>query len=275
MKSEDQMPRRRRRGAKAAAAHLPVLNGCGRKGAGDGGFTQGRTRRSASRCSTGAFEGAGDGGFTQVRTWRSGDESCDASEMTRRGTMIAQVRLRLWAADFNTCASACQHAHRSCDEVVAVQSTWLSGFDNYVCAPACQHVHDVSRLPETRWEPRRPPADEELPLRDSRVHVEGKEKAKATKKRRDRPTPAEPPQPLSGSPMWGYEPHVFSRSRNRKRRRRENMSRRVNNVTRRFYCTGDNVQRTHVRTLVDSSNDCGAQAASRLPQHSRSPHSLS
>ena len=60
--------------------------------------------------------------------------------MTRRGTMIAQVRLRLWAADFYPGAPACQHAHRNCDEVVvalAVQSTWLSGFDNYVCAPAC------------------------------------------------------------------------------------------------------------------------------------------
>ena len=118
--------------------------------------------------------------------------------------MIAQVRLRLWAADFYPCAPVCQHAHRNCDEVVAlaVQSRWLSGFDNYVCAPTCQHAHDVSRLPETRQEPRRPPADEELSLRDWRVHVEGKEKAKATKKRRDRPTPAEPPQLLSGSPMW-------------------------------------------------------------------------
>ena len=89
--------------------------------------------------------------------------------MTRQGTMIAQVRLRLWAADFYPCALACHHAHRNCDEVVvslAVQSTWLSGFDNYVCAPACQHAHDVSRLLETRQEPRRPPADEELLLRD-------------------------------------------------------------------------------------------------------------
>ena len=38
------------------------------------------------------------------------------------------------------------------------------------------------------------PADEELPLRDSRVDVEGKEEAMATEKRRDRPTPAEPPR---------------------------------------------------------------------------------
>ena len=133
--------------------------------------------------------------------------------------MIAQVRLRLWAADFYPCAPAYQHAHRNCDEVVvtlAVQSTWLSGFDNYVCAPACQHAHDVSRLPEIRQEPRRPPADEELPLRDSRVHVEGKEKAKATKKRRDRPTPAEPPQPVVGVTNVGIWAPRLLRLRNRK-----------------------------------------------------------
>ena len=58
----------------AAAAHLSVLDRCRRKGAGDGGFTQGHTRTSASRRSTGAFEGAGDSGFTQVRIWRSAVE---------------------------------------------------------------------------------------------------------------------------------------------------------------------------------------------------------
>ena len=31
------------------------------------------------------------------------------------------------------------------------------------------------------------------------------------------------------------------------------------------------VQRSHIRTLLTLSNDCGVQAASRRPQHGRSP----
>ena len=75
----------------AAAVHLPVLDRCGRKGAGDGGFTQGRTGRSVSHRSTGAFEGTGDGGFTQVHTWRSAVDSCNALERARPDLVIAAV----------------------------------------------------------------------------------------------------------------------------------------------------------------------------------------
>ena len=69
-----------------AAASLPVLEGCGRKG-------------------------AGDGGFTQVRTWRSAVDSCNASERTRRDVIIAEMSLKVAGCKFYACAPACQHAH--------------------------------------------------------------------------------------------------------------------------------------------------------------------